>query len=219
MGMSLPLRMGLPAAPVTLILLGPKIALLLPVWWLGVLLDRWRGLQQISIHASWAMVLTSLAGIALFHRYEMMTLAESWLASLIGPNLTYELTFSKRVFADYMLAFLVFVNFTGMRNILTSKGGFLIAVAKPVRFFANYTFTLYLLHQPLFLFWTAVVHGDPSGPWYWSAVTLLTALSVGAVGSVTENRRHGLRAWMLPWFRRWTEGRAAAYVTSLHERP
>jgi peptidoglycan/LPS O-acetylase OafA/YrhL len=219
MVMFLPLRMGLAAAAATLILLGPKIILLLPVWWLGVLLYRWRGLQRLPIHASWAMVLTSLAGIALFHRYEMMTLAESWLERMIGLDLTYELTFSKRVFADYMLAILVFLNFTGMRNIVSSKGDLLISVAKPVRFFANYTFTLYLLHQPLFLFWAAVIRGDPSGPWYWGAVTLLTALSVGAVGSVTENRRHILRKWMLPLFRRWAKGPLAAYVSSAHVRP
>lgn len=203
MVMFLPFGLGLAAAALTFLVIGPKLILLAPIWWMGVLLYRWRGPRDLSLATSWAMVVVSLLGIVLFHHFNMMSVAEGWLEALIGTHLVYELTFSKRVFADYLLGVLVFVNFAGMRNVVAVHGSWLMAVAGPVRFFANYTFTLYLLHQPLFLFWAAVIRGDPRAPWYWSAVTVLTMLSVGVVGSFTENRRHVLRAWMLPLFRRW----------------
>jgi len=215
----LPLRIGLLAAAATLLVIGPKVMLLAPVWWLGVLLYRWRRPQRVSLAASWAMVVASLVGIVWFHQADMMTVGERWLAYLIGPDLTYLLTFSKRVFADYILGLLVFVNFIVVRNVVAVNGGLLIAVAGPVRFFANYTFTLYLLHQPLFLFWAAVVRGDPTAPWYWSTVTALTILSVGVVGFFTENQRHVLRTWLLPHFRRWERSRSVRLGTGGQTQP
>lgn len=212
MVMFLPFRLGLPLAAVTVLAIGPKLILLAPVWWTGVLLYRWRRLQSLSLGASWAMVLTSVAGIIFFHYFDLMGAAVGWLEKIIGSDVVYSLTFSKRVFADLLLAVLVFINFAGMRNVASAHGSLLLAIAGPVRFFANYTFTLYLLHQPLLLFWAAVIRGDPKAHWYWSGVTLLTMLSVGAVGFFTESRRHALRAWMLPLFRRWEANWSFALV-------
>ena len=67
------------------------------------------------------------------------------------------MTFSKRFFADYILGILVFLNFAGVRNVVANGSRALLFVERPIRFLANYTFTLYLLHQPLLLFWAAVV--------------------------------------------------------------
>ena len=212
MVMFLPFRLGLPLAAVTVLAIGPKLILLAPVWWTGVLLYRWRRLQSLSLGASWAMVLTSVAGIIFFHYFDLMGAAVGWLEKIIGSDVVYSLTFSKRVFADLLLAVLVFINFAGMRNVASAHGSLLLAIAGPVRFFANYTFTLYLLHQPLLLFWAAVIRGDPKAHWYWSGVTLLTMLSVGAIGFFTESRRHALRAWMLPLFRRWEANWSFALV-------
>ena len=92
-------------------------------------------------------------------------------------------------------------------------------IASPVRFLANYTFTLYLLHQPLFLFWAAVIRGDPKAPWYWSSVTVLTMLSVVLIGHFTETRRHVLRTWLLSLFRRWPSGDTAAPTPEKQTRP
>jgi peptidoglycan/LPS O-acetylase OafA/YrhL len=206
MVMFFPRRLGMWLALALALVIGPKLILLAPIWWMGVLLYRWSGLLNLPIAASWAMVGVSSLGIVLFHRLSMMGLAEGWLERLIGHDLAFSLAFSKRVFADYVLGMLVFVNFAGMRNVLAVNGCWLVAMAKPVRFFANFTFTLYLLHQPLFLFWAALVRGNPNAPWYWLSVTVLTMLSVGIVGTFTENRRHTLRAWMRPLFRRLEAG-------------
>lgn len=218
MVMFLPLRCGILLVALTTIVIGPKIMLLAPVWWMGVLLYRWRGLQQLSLSTSCLMVVFSVVGIVLFHRFGMMEVAETWLENLIGGDLVRLLTFSKRFIADYLLGILVFVNFAGMRNLVAFKGGLMLVIARPVRFFANYTFTLYLLHQPLFLFWAAVIRGDPKAPWYWTSVTVLTFLSVGLIGFYTESRRHVLRAWLLPILSRWEASSAMAFLLRAQTR-
>jgi peptidoglycan/LPS O-acetylase OafA/YrhL len=195
--MFLPPRLGLLVAAATMLVIGPKVILLAPVWWAGVLLYRWRWLLDLSVATSWAMVSISLVGIVVFHRLDMMGVGESWLRSWIGNETVYSLAFSKRVIADYLLGILVFMNFAGMRNIVAQKGDWLLSIAAPVRFVANFTFTLYLLHQPFFLFWAAVIRGNPDTPWYWSSVTVLTMASIVIVGFVTESQRFALRSRLL----------------------
>ena len=176
-----------------LLLVGPKILLLLPIWWSGVGLYRWERLQQISRGFAWSLVVVSVVGIIGFHGlsvYERPALATE---ALLGAALYRDLTFAKQFLADYLLAFLVCCNFAGMRAVASSWGTLLIPIEKPVRWVASFTFTLYLLHQPLMLFWASVVRGRPETFQYWSTVTLLTAASIVAVGYVTENRRHEFR--------------------------
>lgn len=218
MVMFLPPRIGPLAAAAVMLIIGPKLILLAPVWWMGVLLFRWRRLLLIPMWASWMLVVVSTIGVVAFHYFSTMSASEEWLTRLIGNDLAVSLTFSKRFMADYILGVLVFMNFTGVRNVVAARGGLLIMIASPVRFLANYTFTLYLLHQPLFLFWGAVVQGDPKAPWYWSSVTVLTMLSVVFIGHFTESRRHVLRTWLLSLFRRWTAGDTNAFAASAHTR-
>jgi peptidoglycan/LPS O-acetylase OafA/YrhL len=218
MVMFLPPKVGPLAAMAVMLIIGPKLILLAPVWWLGVLLYRWRSLLLIPIWASWMMVVLSTIGVVAFHHFSTMSASEEWLTSLIGKDLVVSLTFSKRFMADYILGVLVFMNFAGVRNVVKAQGGLLITIARPVRFLANYTFTLYLLHQPLFLFWGAVVRGDPKAPWYWSSVTVLTMLSVVLIGHFTETRRHVLRTWLLALFRRWTLAGTAASIPDAKTR-
>lgn len=201
--MFLPTRLGLIAAAATLLVIGPKLILLAPIWWMGVVLYRWRSLPSLPLAVSWAMVVVSTAGIAGYHYFGVSEIFGHWFKATLGTDLYRDLTFSKWFMADYLLGILVFMNFAGVRNVLAKGASVLIAVQTPVRFFANYTFTLYLVHQPLLLFWAAVIQGDPRRPWYWLSVTALTMLSVGLIGFFTENRRHMLRAWLLRLFTRW----------------
>lgn len=200
--MFLPPRLGLLAAAIAMLTIGPKLILLAPIWWLGVLLYRWRGLREISLGASWLLLVGSMVGMYLFDTSGVSERAAAGLKSAIGPYFYKELAYSKFFLGDYVLGILVFMNFAGARNIAAAQGRFLLAIEKPVRFVANYTFTLYLLHQPLFLFWAAVVHGDPTGPCYWLMVTALMSASVVIVGYFTENRRQTLRRVLMRWFNR-----------------
>jgi peptidoglycan/LPS O-acetylase OafA/YrhL len=193
----LPTRLGVPLAVLLLLLLGPKIILLAPVWYAGVVLYRSKWLASLSRSSSVILVAASLAGILAFHHFEIMYVSEAWTAALVGDALTHELAFSKRAFGDYILAALVFMNFAGMRVLLGQLGKPRASFARPIQFCAGFTFTLYLLHQPFMLFWVAVVRGSPASPWFWWTVTALTTLSIFCVGMATEQRRAGLRRYLL----------------------
>ncbi len=173
--------------------LGPKIILLAPIWGMGVLLYYWQAPRRLSTEASWWLFSGTVAAIVLFHYHGVSPAMTEWLKAQMGPDLHREFTFSKFFPADYILGILVAANFAAMRNLAAQIEPFTQIIERPVKTLASYTFTLYLLHQPLFLFWAAVLRGDPSGHSYWLATTVLMAASVGIIGYFTENKRHGLR--------------------------
>ena len=192
-----PRRWAWPLAAVLLLLLGPKIALLAPVWALGVVLYRWRALERLPMAAAWGLVAGSVLGIVAFHRFGVSALLSGGLEALIGKAWHRELTFSKFFVGDYLLGGLVFCNFAGMKRVAGAFWPVLAPFERPIRWLAGFTLTLYLLHQPLFLFWGSVIRGDPAGPAFWWATTFATALSVVAIGTLTETRRGALRRAVL----------------------
>ena len=175
------------------LIIGPQILLLLPVWWAGVGLYRWRWLAQTSQAFCWCLVVLSVLGIIGYHELAIYKAQARWTEQLLGEPLYQKLGTANLFLVDYVLALLVFCNFAGMRGIADSLAPLLLRIERPVRWLAGYTFTLYMLHQPLLLFWAAVIRGRPETPLYWIEITVLTALSVVAVGHVTESRRHALR--------------------------
>ena len=193
----LPGRLGLWAAAGLLLVLGPKVLLLMPVWASGVVLYRWRLLHDISLGLGAWLTVISLLAIIGFHALGVFAAITDWTVALLGPRWFRDLTFSRFAIGDYLLCLLVCMNFVGMRRIADHLSPVLLAVERPVRLLAGYTFTLYLMHQPLFLFWGAIIQGDPKGPGYWLLVTAATAASVGVVGYFTENKRHLLKAWFV----------------------
>jgi peptidoglycan/LPS O-acetylase OafA/YrhL len=198
----LPRRWGWAAVLALALLLGPKLVLLAPIWWLGVFLYRSRRLQEVSLAWAWVLLVVSLAGIVAFHMAALQDLAKAVFKGWLGASRYDELTFSKFFLTDYLLAVFVAMNFVAMRRLAPAMVGFWTFIEAPVRLIAAYTFTLYLLHQPLFLFWGSVLRWSPEGHALWWAVAVLTGVSVWLIGQVTETRRHGLRAWILALFRR-----------------
>ena len=114
----------------------------------------------------------------------------------MGKHWFEQFSFSRWFLGDYLLGPLVMLHFAGMRRVAGRLSGLFGLIEKPVRLLAAYTFTLYLLHQPFFLFWGAVLRGDIRGYGNWVLVTLLVAVSIAVVGTVTENRRRGLTRWI-----------------------
>ncbi len=194
--MFLPRRLGRGLLGLVTVLLGPKVLLLAPIWVAGVLLYRWQRLKALSMSVALLLVVLSSVGIVAFHVLDIEGQVTAWLKAFLGEYWHAQLTFSKFFLSDYLLAVLVFANFAGMRLVAPALAPLFIRIERPVRFLAGYTFALYLLHQPLFLFFCAVLQGNPEGYAYWVAVTALVIFSVGVVGQFTESKRQGLRRWL-----------------------
>jgi peptidoglycan/LPS O-acetylase OafA/YrhL len=163
---------------------------------LGVMLYHWKALNDLSEPAGWILAIASAVAIIYFHQINVTELTTNFLKSVIGAKWHVELTFSKFFIGDYLLGLLVFLNFAGIRRISSRLGSLLEPMERPVRFLAGYTLSLYLLHQPLFLFWGSVIQGDPTKHYFWWLTTAMMAASVLAVGFITENRRKGLKKWL-----------------------
>ena len=198
----LPRRVGWVAAALLALALGPKFILLAPIWWAGVLLYRWRMPPWLGRRSALAMVGFSLTGFWLFHALKIDRWGCLWLKAALGQDVAQYLGFANYVVGDYLLTLLVCLNFAGMRALLAGSGGWLIALERPIRQVAGCTFTLYLLHLPLFLMWSAIVRGNPAQPWYWLTVTALVFASVVLVSRQTEAHRYRLRGWLLALFAR-----------------
>ncbi len=194
--MFLPRRWAWWAVGGLFLVLSPKLVLLAPIWGAGVVLYRWRALQTLPMAWALALLAFSILGIVSFFTADVETMARLRLESLIGAYWHTQLTFSKFFPGDYLLAFLVFVHFVAMRRVAVLISPILLVIERPVRFLAAYTFTRYLLHQPLFLFWTAVIRGNPKHYEYWLSTTAMVMLSVVAIGWFTENKHHQLRTWI-----------------------
>jgi peptidoglycan/LPS O-acetylase OafA/YrhL len=161
-----------------------------------VLLYRWKRLAAISESMGWLLVIGSIIGIVAFHQIGLTDQVAAVIKHWVGEKWHTELTFSKFFLSDYLLGVLVFLNFAGVRRVSDRLAALLIPLERPIRFLAGYTLSLYLLHQPLFLFWGSVIRGDASGFAYWWLTTGLVAVSVFAAGTVTENRRYLLKRWL-----------------------
>jgi peptidoglycan/LPS O-acetylase OafA/YrhL len=189
----LPQRVRWWAAGGLLILLGPKFALLAPIWMSGVLLYRWKRLYELNEALAWMLFVGSTSLIIYMHATGAFDAISDWFKQLIGGHYYDRLTFSKFFLADYLLGFLVFLNFAGVRRVACRMAPVLLLLQRPVQWLAGFTFTFYLLHQPLFLFWGSILRGDAGSKASWMIVTTLVAISVFLVGQVTERRRPALR--------------------------
>ena len=175
------------------LLLGPKIMALAPVWALGVLLQRWRRLQGIGPGVGALLFVCSLPAYGLFHAYGLTDMGSAWLRQLIGAELHHQMAFSRYFISDYLLALIVACNFLGVRALAPHVGKPLLWAAPLIRLLAGYTFSAYILHQPLLQFYAALFNGDPQRPWFYAATMTATLASIVAIGSLTEGRRRHWR--------------------------
>ena len=176
-----------------LLVMGPKIILLAPLWWLGVYLYHSPTFRGLSVASAWLLFLLSFISIILFQAFELSTYFSEMLRGYVGGALHRELTFSNFFLGDYILSPLVFLNFAGARRLLQSASATPMILARLIWWTASSTFILYLVHQPVLTFWGAVLRGDPSGWNYWVVTTLLTAVTVVLISLATEAQRFRMR--------------------------
>ena len=178
---------------VTVLFVGPKIMLLAPIWGLGVVLHRWRRLYNLRAWQNWALFLGSIPAYLLFHHYQLSELGSDWLRTLVGAEWHKQATFSRYFITDYLLALVIAANFVGFRGIAHHFATPLLTCERPIRWIASFTFSLYLLHQPLLQFFGALINGNPSKPWFYLEVLAATLASIVVISLLTEQKRSHLR--------------------------
>ena len=178
--------------------IGPKIALLIPVWFLGVIAYRVASRNIISQRVGWALFLGSIAAYAFF-RYFDVPARFSWRTNAwLGPDFAW----SQDFVSSYAIGALITANFIGMAAIQHHVGSVLRLFESPIRFLAGYTFSLYLFHYPLLHFFAAVVPFDHSMPLGMTMILGGTLGTVLIVGTFAERGKTPLRKTLSHWTNR-----------------
>lgn len=169
---------------------GPNILVLLPVWLVGVALVRVPLARRVPAAVSGGLVLLAIAGLFIAPLFAMDAFR------LLRPLVPWSLGSSLYVLTDFALAVALAAGFAGLRT-LSEKGLALPARAEPaIRWGANMSFSLYLLHWPLL----KLVHmaGLTAGndPVAFAAIIAGVVAISGAFATITEHRRYAVRAWI-----------------------
>jgi peptidoglycan/LPS O-acetylase OafA/YrhL len=180
-------------ATAVMVFIGPKILLLAPIWILGVVLHRYRAWYALRQWQYWTLFLVSWPLYWMYMEFQVADRSSDILGAWIGERWLIQLSFSKYFLGNYLLAVVIAANFIGFRGIAERFSAPLLALEKPIRWLSAYTFSLYILHQPLLQFYAAVINGDPRGHLFYAEVIAATVLTIGVVGAFTEQKRHHLK--------------------------
>lgn len=177
----------LAATLLTILVAGPKILLLMPVWILGVIICRYR--PRLSERAALLlMAVTVVLGLAFFWfgvsiaiRMKMSAQWPDFMASLHGAN---------QFVGDTLLGLIVAANFVAAAN-LSRLLQPLMMRERLIKLLASFTFSAYLYHMPLFALLYGIV--GLRAP---ALLLPLLVLSITAMGLLTERRASTVRAWL-----------------------
>ena len=183
------------------LLIGPQVILLMPLWWGGVYLYRSEILRRIPYRLSWVFLLLSLVGLAAYHQWHVAARAREITIFLVGPEWTRELLSSQGFLADYYLGICVATHFVALRAICERHRDVPQVIAGPIRALAGSTFTLYLLHRPLILFYFAVFQVETVGPGLYVILLVLVVATAYVISLYTEQKKHVLKRWITSLFR------------------
>jgi peptidoglycan/LPS O-acetylase OafA/YrhL len=174
------LRLKLTIAGVLLLVIGPKVLLLLPIWAMGVALYMGR-CRVTPIKVSQAklgfvlslaitiLIITYMPDWPMQHGYPPLFLSSSFISDWIkGFTITATIYFFDQAFC-----------------VISIPAKFL----NNVRTVADHTFSLYLYHYPLIVFVNAIVTFDRSSPYQAGLVTIVILSIVFLISTVTESKR------------------------------
>lgn len=177
-----------------LLLCGPKILLLLPIWLMGVALYRSTWWAKPRTGPAVALYVLSWLFLIVFHWLDLTAYFAGVLKNLVGEEFySTRMTFSKFFIGDYILGLIVVMNFASFRAAAGLLGHWLLPFSKSIRWAASFTLSLYLFHRPLLLFFTALVDGDPKRPEFFLTVLALVIASVVLLGLVTEHQKDAFK--------------------------
>jgi peptidoglycan/LPS O-acetylase OafA/YrhL len=186
------------AVVLVLAIMGPRIVLLLPIWWLGVLLyrhmDRLRPgvwvahlLMVVAVLAYLAFFLTGLRDLTDAASNGLYARFSELLPRPFDPGSTVH------VLSDYVMAVLFVMFVVGCAH---SEWRWPRGAETVIRRLAGYTFSFYLIHFTLLVFARAVGVHNPG--WGGYALLLLAVLAVTwMLGQVGEQRRRWYRDAMV----------------------
>lgn len=173
------------------LLAGPRILLLLPIWLVGVVLALSPLARRTGPVAGALLLAAGLAG-AWFHTAVVIP---GWhLMQALTAPFHLQLSFSRFALSDLLLALAVAAAFAGLRPLTTRWPAPWLALERPARALAGFSFTLYLFHWPLLLLAKTVgLVAGRSLPAFALEIAGLIGIAY-VISLATERQSHRVRA-------------------------
>ncbi len=169
---------------------GPKILLLLPVWLLGVWVNRVNSGPPLSIRLGTVLFTAPIVLYIAFRASGMRDALLEWSYGQFGRSfIEGDLVWSNEFIAAYCIGSLVACNFIGFHALSGKLAPHLVRFDRLIRDWAGYTFSIYLFHYPLLQFFKAVLPLDAQSPLSVALLFTVTILACRLLGDVTEQRK------------------------------
>jgi peptidoglycan/LPS O-acetylase OafA/YrhL len=166
-----------------LLLIGPPLWILLPIWGMGSFIYRLH--SRMTLPTLWMrpLFLLTLAAIALLSFFDSTTAIDKFVNALSGGWISHHLGYSESFAGDFLVGILFAGNIFAAKFVRLEFG----PAALPIAFLASLSFTLYLLHWPLLQLWVDYLR--------WPAISAAAATLalVALIGLVTEWQNRRLR--------------------------
>jgi len=171
------------------LLIGPKVFLLFPIWLLGVWL--YDALPRLTRKPRGSLALLLLGGTlyGLWLALRLPERAEIALLAAIGPQADEWLGPSRHIADFYVVALAGALALVGANGLMSRLERVLVRFARPIRLAASATFSTYLYHFPLLVFFASVWPYDKQSSLAKLTVLALTLTSCFLLSRVTETRK------------------------------
>lgn len=172
---------------------GPKILLLAPIWFLGVWTYRRTKQGQVGFRTGLGLFVGSIVAYALFRGSGLPVTLLADTEATLGVGFVNEgLHFSNEFVSSFIIGPLVAAHFIGAHAISEQLGGVLERYKGAIRWAAQSTFTIYLLHYPLLRFVGALDY-DEHSPLNVALVFAVVTGTCFAVGPLIERTKDAWR--------------------------
>jgi len=174
-----------------LLIAGPKVMLLLPIWLMGVWVFRFNQHATLSVISGWLLFFSPIVIYIWIKSTGIDSDAKSLSMLLLSEDFVrYQLKFSDEFLINYCYGALVAIHFIGIKAIAPTVEKYLVFFEKPIRYWAGLTFSIYLFHYPLLQFFAALYGMDTNNPLRHVLILSSTLLVIVLLGNITEKKKH-----------------------------
>ncbi|WP_252177883.1 acyltransferase [Endozoicomonas sp. 4G] len=177
-----------------LAIMGLKLWLLAPVWWMGVWTYRKSKTIEHSSGTGWLLFLSPIVIYGLIKYLGISDVLLDWTNNTLGSSTVFRwLRYSDEFIISYVYMILISMHFLGLVTVAKNNLAWLERWQKPIRFWAGLTFSLYLFHYPLMNFFAAVFPGDIHSGWRHLSIIAGIMIITVIVGTATERHKYKVR--------------------------
>lgn len=185
-------RLRLALVGLILLIMGPRLWLLLPLWALGSWLYRLHGRVRLEATRARALLLAAVAGYGALKTWGLDAALDSRVDAALGGVPQDWLRYSQWFLGDYLVGAAIGLAIFAARDAQVPWLG-APATRRRLGQAASYTFTLYALHYPLLLFFSILFRHEPESTAGLLLLVAATLAVVVAVAPFTEHRKDAFR--------------------------